>query len=391
MSSMYPPFNGQSPRCMRCGAPLSPGTTNCLTCGLPIQQAYAPGMTSGQAFSSGPSWAVPPPQPPIGSGQFALQGAPPVNNGFGQPSPVVPAPIGMQPAPFAPGFPSANAPVANTTSQQWGTYTPPPNMLQSNIPWNGPMQQPAPEREKQKPRIGLIILTLVLLLVLASGGIGGYLYVSRQQQSNVTPTPIKIVTPSVTPLFSDNFTDNHNNWDLTSTPGKFTVSIANGSMILEDDQKTLFTEVLPGNGFADFRLDINAKLSKGDRGNGFGVFIRGAIGQDGNLDEYYRFELYGDSTFAIFKGYLDVNGQTQNTRLKDYTGSSAILPEGQFNHVTIIAQGSKMTFEVNGVSLFTFTDTAYKTGEVALFVSNLPSLKAGAQAIFTNLAIFPAA
>ena len=48
-----------------------------------------------------------------------------------------------------------------------------------------------------------------------------------------------------------------------------------------------------------------------------------------------------------------------------------------------------MELSVNGVSVYTLNDSSYKGGEVALFVSNLPNVAPGAQAIFTHLAIFP--
>jgi len=40
--------------------------------------------------------------------------------------------------------------------------------------------------------------------------------------------------------------------------------------------------------------------------------------------------------------------------------------------------------------LYTYVDNNYKSGSVALFVSNLLTLPAGAQATFSQLAIFPA-
>lgn len=161
-------------------------------------------------------------------------------------------------------------------------------------------------------------------------------------------------------------------------------------MMLEDDEHRLFMEVVPGNGLADFRLDVDASLSRGDPSNGYGVFIRGGLGSDGNLNTYYRFELYGDGTYAIFKGSPDTNGNTLSNKVHDYTASSAIVKGSQVNHISIIAKGSSMTFMVNGQALYTYVDNNYKSGSVALFVSNLPTLPAGAQATFSHLAIFPA-
>ncbi|HLX56002.1 MAG TPA: hypothetical protein VKR83_03175, partial [Ktedonobacteraceae bacterium] len=102
-----------------------------------------------------------------------------------------------------------------------------------------------------------------------------------------------------------------------------------------------------------------------------------------------RFELYGDGTFALFKGSLDANSNAQSTQVTNDTSSAAIQKEGNVNHITIIAKGSNMIFMVNGVTIYTYSDSSYKGGEVALFVSNLPNLPPGAQASFAHLAIFP--
>jgi hypothetical protein len=262
-------------------------------------------------------------------------------------------------------------------------------LQRSNLNGYSPTGYNQPPEGKRRPKLGLIILVLGLLVVVITGGaFAGYFLKNQTQNSNTVPT--RVTTPSVKPLFSDAFNDDKNGWDLSSTPGKFSVKIGGGSMVLEDDEHRLFMEVVPGNSLVDFRLDVDASLSKGDPTNGYGVFIRGAMGPDGNLDTYYRFELYGDGTYAIFKGSLDTNGNTLSNKVHDYTASSAILKGSQVNHISIIAKGSSMTFMVNGQALYTYVDNNYKSGSVALFVSNLPTLPAGAQATFSHLAIFPA-
>ena len=183
--------------------------------------------------------------------------------------------------------------------------------------------------------------------------------------------------------------NNDNLWDLTSNPGKFSVKVGNGSLVLEDDENKLLWEVIPGKSFADFRLDVNATLTKGDPTNGYGVLIR-AANQGSTLGLYYRFELYGDGTYAIFKGYLDTSGTTQSSNVHGYIANAAIAKAGQVNHITIIAKGPAMTLMVNGQSVYTYADDNYKSGSIALFVSNLPGLHPIAQATFTKLAVFPA-
>jgi hypothetical protein len=49
-----------------------------------------------------------------------------------------------------------------------------------------------------------------------------------------------------------------------------------------------------------------------------------------------------------------------------------------------------MALKVNGVVVQTITDNDYSTGSIAMFVSNLSSAAAGAQATFSNLGIYQA-
>ncbi len=224
-------------------------------------------------------------------------------------------------------------------------------MQSSNLNGYSPTGYNQPPEGKRRPKLGLIILVLLLVVVITGGVFAGYIFLKNQNQNGNT-VPTRVTTPSVKPLFSDAFNDD--------------------------------------NSLVDFRLDVDASLSKGDPTNGYGVFIRGALGPDGNLGTYYRFELYGDGTYAIFKGSPDASGKTLSNQVHGYTASSAILKGSQVNHITIIARGSSMTFMVNGQALYTYVDNNYKSGSVALFVSNLLTLPAGAQATFSHLAIFPA-
>ena len=346
MSSMYPPHGGQTIQsCMRCGLPLLPDVPVCRNCGwynaLPPQQ-FANGVPNMQANYNGFANAQPvrynaPPASPGNTFQPAM-------NGFAQ-----------------------------------GQYY---------------QQQQLPPQHKRGPNVVAILLVIVALLLLIGGGsIAGYFYFFKNQNPNtvaVTPTAV-IVTPSIKPLFSDNFQNNANKWNLTSSPGQYMVTVGGNQMALEDDHNKLLWEIVPGQTFADFRLDVDAKLTKGNKTNGYGVYIRGIASQGIDIGLFYRFELYGDGTFAVYKGLLDANSNPLDTSLtnNDYISNAAIQTEGNTNHITIIARGSSMEFKVNNVSVFTLNDSAYKGGEVALFVSNLPKNPPVAQVIFTHLAIFP--
>lgn len=351
MSSMYPPHGGHTIQsCMRCGLPLLPDVPVCRNCGwynaLPPQQ-FANSMPNMQGRNLQANY-----------------------NGFASAQP------GMQFAsPAVPG----------------NTFHPPMNGFAQG---NYYQQQQLPQPPQHKPNVVAILLVIVAVLLLIGGGsIAGYFFFFKSQSQNtatVTPTA-GIVTPSIKPLFSDNFQNNANKWNLSSSPNQYSVTVGGSQMVLEDDHNKLLWEIVPGQTFADFRLDVDAKLSRGDKTNGYGVYIRGIASQGVDIGLYYRFELYGDGTFALYKGVLDSNGNPVDTSLtnNDYISNAAILSEGNTNHITIIARGSSMEFKVNNVSVYTLNDSAYKGGEAALFVSNLPSAPPVAQALFTHLAIFP--
>jgi hypothetical protein len=393
MSSVYPPFGGpQVQRCLRCGTPLSPNVITCVNCGIyntvaqpgifPDQgQVQWGGLQPQNSFSDGQylgtQWGQPSVSP-LQNNQWEQSPVLPQNNGFGTP---------YTPQSSSPPNNFYATPGQNPQSNFNNFYVAP----QQNAYYSSPMAMyegyNQPPQQKRGPKVGLIVGIVLLVILLVGGAFTGYLYYNNHYQDSAAPTVV--VTPTVIPLFSDSFGNNKMNWDLTSIQGKFSVKVGGGSLVLEDDQNKLLWEVIPGKNFTDFRLDVDATLTEGDSNNGYGVLIR-ASSQRTGLGTYYRFELYGDGTYAIFKGYLDSSGNTQSTKVQGYTAHPAIAKVGQINHIAIIAKGPSMSLMVNGQAVYTYTDDDYKGGSVALFVSNLPELTPGAQATFTNLAIFPA-
>ena len=246
---------------------------------------------------------------------------------------------------------------------------------------------PPPLKKRRGPGAGVMVGIGLLIIVLIGGAIIGYMLLGNV---NTTPTSnTSASTTKDTPIFTDAFANNNNGWNLQGDPGKFSVSVGNGSMVLEDDNHSLLWELVPGQKtFSNFKLAVDATLSKGDQNNGYGVFIRGASNQNSELATYYRFALYGDGSYAIFKGSVDANGNTTNTRLQDYALDPAIKKGGGLNHILIVANGPAMTLMVNGQPLKTVTDNSYTGGSVALFVINLNPSKTGGQATFSNFGIY---
>ena len=444
MSSMYPSFGGAAARpCMRCGAPLAPGESQCSRCGTlnPLPQGQQPGMfqQGQQRRSPGLSWDAPPPQSPrfpanggwseptgspggwgsteqtggwqqnnLFSGQNRSPSQPLQNNLFGNNGTGY---LGQNRSPSQPlqnnGFSSFQQNSTNSffaATQQKGYGTSPLGTT------SGPMRrgyQPDYDDEdggRKRPGAGVVVLIIVLLVAVIGGGVfAGYKFLKKgPSTAGTTAPPVVVATPTGTPLFSDSFKDNGANWN-TNAPDGTKISIANGKLTLEaDKQGILFPEILPGNKvYGDFRIDVDAALAKGDHTNGYGIYIRANPTQDSPLGLYYRFEVYGDGNFVIYKGSADANNNTTSTSLKQsLQPSNAVHTNGALNHLTVIAKGTQLSFLINGTNVSTFTDTTYKSGAVALFVSNLKPPATGspapanqpaiAQATFEHLALFPA-
>jgi hypothetical protein len=210
--------------------------------------------------------------------------------------------------------------------------------------------------------------------------------------SSKAPLP-NIVTyslPKGTPLFSDSFSSDTHGWNLQSSPGKYTVSLGNGVLSLQVEKNNLLWEPLPGERtYSNFTLAVRAVLSQGEENNGYGVYIRGTSDQETDLATYYRFELYGDGTYAIYKGERGSSGNSIASKMVDYTLNTAIRKRSEVNQIIIIAKGASMSFDVNGQLLKTITDSSFSSGSIALFVSNLPHARPGAEAQFSQFAIYP--
>ncbi len=195
--------------------------------------------------------------------------------------------------------------------------------------------------------------------------------------------------PKGTPLFADNFSSDAYGWNLQSSPGNYTVTLGNSVLGLKVEKQSLLWELLPGERtFSNFTLMVRADLTQGDQNNGYGVFIRGTSDQKTDLASYYRFELYGDGSYAIFKGTSDAGGNSIATKMVNYTLNPVIKKRGEVNQIMIIAKGPVLSFVVNGQLLKAITDTSFSSGSIALFVSNLPQSKPGAQAQFSQFAIY---
>lgn len=385
------------------GAPVVPSPStdgNGYATNQSAPPSFAPQRPAGP-FSTDPIGSQAFAQPPMGSVSSASYGAPSTGPAsYGAPLPTSQAPYGMPPAGFQqygaptrsgqlyPEMGQFNASQAQTAN---GPQSLPIGMVAPVAPdLPGYAQSATPEKvPTRRPNPWVIALIVLLVIaVIGGGGFFGYTLLKKPNAAATIPTNLNTGAVKGATLFSDTFANNTKGWSLQSDPGKFATSLAGGSLVIEDDSNELLWEPLPGNKtFSDFTLSVDAMLSQGDPINGYGFYIRGAAMQNTEMATYYRFELYGDGSYAIFKGVVDANGNATSAKLVNYTPSSAIQKQGIINHVSITARGSSLSLSVNGQVLKTLTDTSYVNGSIAPFVSNMQNAKPGAQAKFANLTI----
>ena len=235
-----------------------------------------------------------------------------------------------------------------------------------------------------------VILATALLVVVVFNEAGQSLFSLISHPATTHTVTTQYPLPKGTPLFLDTFLNDASGWNLQSVPGSYQIAVGNGKMALEDDKNSLLWELLPGeHTYDNFILSVDATLTKGDPNNGYGVYIRGTSDAQSDLATYYRFELYGDSSYAIFKGVTNQGGTSTEVKLTNFVINPAIQKLGKLNHLMVIAKGPQLSFIVNGQLLTTIKDASYASGSMALFVSNLPGSKPGAQAQFSQLAIYP--
>ena len=250
------------------------------------------------------------------------------------------------------------------------------------------------DRSFRRHRSVLIYCTIALLLVVACAlfvlYFAGISPLSMFSSRAPRRKDIVYALPKGTPLFADSFSSDESGWNLQSSPGNFTVTLGNSVLGLKVEKHNLLWELLPGERtFSNFTLTVRAVLSQGDQNNGYGVYIRGTSDQETDLATYYRFELYGDGSYAVFKGTSGSGGNSIATKMVNFTLNPAIKKRGEVNQIMIIAKGSTLSFVVNGQLLKAIKDTSFSSGSIALFVSNLPQAKPGAQAQFSQFAIYP--
>lgn len=244
-------------------------------------------------------------------------------------------------------------------------------------------------------KVRLIGAVAFLLIMVISGTI--FFYVQGKSSktssnSNVSPTVRKATpTPTLTarstpqPLFFDDFTDRSKGWYLGSTSG-YTRVIDNNTLILADSNHTILTESLPtGTSFNDFIVSVTFTILQANQDDSVGLYLRG----DSNLDHDYRIDIYGNSTYAVSKEFLDATKSPQVRFLVNPTHASELKPAGRPNTMTVMMKGPELVLLVNGTIVNSVTDSDYTSGQIALFVQN-SELSSEVEISFSSVVVYPA-
>jgi 3-keto-disaccharide hydrolase len=252
----------------------------------------------------------------------------------------------------------------------------------------------ASENKHQNKQLKITVGITVLLLLLVSSSIFFAVKIADGQENTarvgsgavVTSPAVTPFTPSLTPqpLFSDNFIDNKKGWYIGDISG-YTRLINNNTLTLSDTNHKVLTESLPtSTSFDDFTITTTFTLLRADAHDSVGLYLRG----DSNLDHDYRVEVFGDTSYAISKEWLDTAHNPTITYLISPTHTMALKPAGQQNTVTIIMKGPNLTLLINNTFVSTLADSDYTHGQIALFVNN-GETSDGVTAVFSSIVVYP--
>jgi hypothetical protein len=125
----------------------------------------------------------------------------------------------------------------------------------------------------------------------------------------------------------------------------------------------------------DLEVNVDAEQLSGSERASYGLLLHVQ-----SSNNFYRFEVSGDRSFAIWKS---IEGQLE--LLLAGPPSAAINAGLASNHLSVMSQGHTKQFCANGYLLATITDSAYTLGDVGVTASS--GAVEGIQVAFDNLEV----
>ena len=237
----------------------------------------------------------------------------------------------------------------------------------------------------------ILLFACVLVLVLFFGGL--VLFFRQQGETITSTTPNRrtfgalrlVPSPTVSALFSDNFSDNSQNWDV-GTESKYGSTINNGTLTMMEANHKPFREPFPSNVvYNDVAVTFTVTLLEGDQNDSVGLYFRA----NGSTGQGYYIDIYGDATYDIAKITVDATQKVSATYLAEPQHSSALHPKGQKNNVMVIMKGENIVLLINDTVVKSVHDGAFPSGRIMLFVENGNSSN-GVTASFDTVAVYTA-
>ena len=181
----------------------------------------------------------------------------------------------------------------------------------------------------------------------------------------------------MTPLpYADDFSTPDNGWK-TASDEAIKIAMQDGALHFTiDDLDTIAWSTPKDKRFGDFVLDVDATQVDGPNDNTYGVIFR--YQDDRN---FYRLDISGDGYFAVFK-----RKDGEWTKVQDYVETPAVKQGNATNHLQVIAKGNQFTFNVNGQTVKTFSDSDFPNGNIGVTAGTLFD-NAGVHIAFDNLKV----
>ena len=189
--------------------------------------------------------------------------------------------------------------------------------------------------------------------------------------------PVTSSTTSGTILMKDDFSQNTNEWGVSST-NTGSVSFIYQGLDIKVDQINSMLWSVAGNKFGDVKIDVDAVLLNGTSNDAYGAICRY---QD--KTHFYGFLVTHDGYYGIFKM------QDGQIILTDANGglkfSEAIRQGGVVNHIQAVCQGNDLSLVVNDQLLAAVEDDSYSTGQIGLVAGTYET--PGVEVFFDNLSV----
>lgn len=338
--------------CPSCGAALEPNVRFCGACGHPVAASSAGTPTGDQPPAPPPPWEVES-QP--------TTPAPPTTSFAG------PAPASPPPTSFAGPPPSYAGPAGAPPSG--AGYAPP----------------------KKKSRTGLFIACGCLLVIVIVGAlaVGAFLWFRAQEGTTTSgglsgsiPGGVAVATVAAQGgvakgelLYEDDFSNPDSGWDIREGSDASTV-YQSGQYHITVNEIDWVAWGNPYSHFDDFVLEVDATQVAGTDDNDFGILLRYV-----DVDNFYRFEISGDGYYSF-----DLMQDNEWLTLIEWTESDAIRQGTSTNTITVVCDGPKFEFYVNGVYLDEYRDNTFPSGDIGLLAGTIQ--EAPVHIAFDNLKVW---